>query len=261
MALMRFALKRGPERISVQIAGREVPVSIKRNARARRLILRLEPASGLPVLTLPARTSLAKGEGFLRQNLGWLEARLGRCAKAIPFSHGTVFTLRGQPCRVVHRAGRGLVRLEPEAGDMRLCVPGDEAHLPRRVTDWLKREARRDFDSAVTRLSAQLGRTPAGIRIGDARSRWGSCSSRGVLTFSWRLILAPPHVLDYLAAHEVAHLAEMNHGPKFWALVARLDPQHGRARAWLKANGSGLHAVGRPAAGPNHLPKNGASAR
>lgn len=242
---MRFALKRGPERLAVAIAGHEVAVSIKRNPRARRLILRLDPASGLPVVTLPARTPLRQADAFLRNNVGWLESRLGRAPDAVAFEDGALFPLRGVPCRIAHRGGRGLVQLEPHGKEPCLSVPGDAAHLSRRITDWLTREARRDFEAAVAHYAAESGKSAAGIRIGDAKSRWGSCSSSGVLTFSWRLVLAPPHVLDYLAAHEVAHLAEMNHGPRFWALVARLDPNHGKARAWLKTNGAGLHAIGR----------------
>ena len=245
---MRFALKRGPEQLSVEIAGRDVSVTVRRNARARRLILRLDPATGSPVLTLPARTALAQGYAFLRKNIGWLEGSLGRACDGLPFADGAVFPLRGVPCRVVHHGGRGLVSLEASDGGLRLCVPGAAEHLTRRVQDWLKREARRDFEAAVARVAAQLGRSPSAIRIGDPKSRWGSCSSSGALTFSWRMIFAPAHVLHYLVAHEVAHLAEMNHGPRFWALVARLDPEHRQARSWLKANGAGLHAVGRAAA-------------
>ncbi len=145
----------------------------------------------------------------------------------------------------MHSGGRGLVRLEGEDGATILSVAGEPSFLSRRVMDWLKREARRDLQAAVARHTEALGRKHTGLRVGDARSRWGSCTAAGVLTFSWRLVLAPSHVLDYLAAHEVAHLAEMNHGPDFWALVDRLDPRHRAARAWLKQHGAGLHAVGR----------------
>jgi predicted metal-dependent hydrolase len=242
---MRFVLKRGPERLVVEIGGRATPVQVIRNPRARRLILRIDAATGSPALTLPPRSSLAEGEAFLRGNIGWLERRLARAPGGAPFRDGAVFPLRGDPCRIAYRGGRGLVALQRTEGGLFLSVPGDADHLERRVADWLKREARRDFTAAVSRLAAALGKRPASIRIGDAGSRWGSCSARGALAFSWRLILAPPHVLDYLAAHEVAHLAEMNHGPKFWALVRRLDPDFEAARAWLKRNGAGLHAFGR----------------
>jgi predicted metal-dependent hydrolase len=125
---------------------------------------------------------------------------------------------------------------------LELHVPGQAAHLARRVIDTLKQEARKDFSAAVSRHCAALGVPLAPIRIGDAASRWGSCSTRGGLAFSWRLVLAPPEVLGYLAAHEVAHLREMNHGSAFWAIVARLDPHFRTHRAWLKRHGAGLHA-------------------
>ncbi|HWT31325.1 MAG TPA: YgjP-like metallopeptidase domain-containing protein, partial [Propylenella sp.] len=162
---MRFAFKRGPENLLVEVAGREILVTVKRNPRARRLILRVDAASGLPVLTLPARTSLSQGESFLRKNVGWLESRLGRVSGGIAFRDGSLFPLRGTPCRIVHRGGRGLVQLA--AGEEpTLSVPGEAEHLARRVTDWLKREARRDLERSVARFATVLGTAPARIRIG-----------------------------------------------------------------------------------------------
>jgi predicted metal-dependent hydrolase len=242
---MAHALKRAPEKLLIASAGRRISVVIKRNPRARRLILRVDEALGLPILTLPSRTSLSSGEDFLRRNLAWLEERLRRLSPASPFSHGAVFPLRGSPCRIVSRRGRGIVALERRDSGAVLNVPGEPEFLPRRVNTWLRREARRDLERAVMRHAEALGRKPKGIRIGDPKSRWGSCSSQGVLTFSWRLVLAPTKVLDYLAAHETAHLKEMNHGPKFWALVERLDPDYEAARAWLNKGGVALAAVGR----------------
>ena len=247
---MRFAIKRGPESLSVSVNGKAVPVAVKRNARARRLILRVDPKSGAPVVTLPHRMALREAALFVDRHAGWLERRLEGAADA-PFCDGSVFPLRGEPCRVFLTGRRGLVRLCLD-GEVRLEVPGDPEHAARRVTDWLKRQARRDLSEAVEFYAARLGRKHAGIRIGDARSRWGSCSSRGALAFSWRLVLAPPSVLRYVAAHEVAHLAEMNHSRAFWTLVRSLDPDFGASRLWLKENGAALHAVGR-AGGPGTL--------
>ena len=220
---------------------------IRRNARARRLILRIDEALGLPILTLPARTSITQGEEFLRRNIEWLEERFRLLAPPTPFADGSVFPLRGTPCRIVSRRGRGIVTLERRAEKFVLFVPGEPEFMARRVTEWLRREARRDLERAVARYAKALGKTPAGLRVGDPKSRWGSCSSKRVLTFSWRLVLAPPSVLAYLAAHEVAHLKEMNHGDKFWALLTQLHPNHEAARAWLNKSGIGLAAVGRAA--------------
>jgi predicted metal-dependent hydrolase len=238
-------LKRGPERLTVEVGGRTLPVAVVRNRRARRLILRIDDVTGLPVVTLPIRTSLAQGERFLHAQLNWIEARLARRTSSAPFRSGEVFPLRATPCRIEHRPGRGVVSLAPEGEGFLVTVPGAEEFLARRLLDWLKREARHDIEEAVARYTAALGKMPKSIRVGDAKSRWGSCSERGVLTFSWRLVLAPPHALDYLAAHEVAHLVEMNHSPKFWALVEQLYPEHRKSRAWLRAHGPKLHAIGR----------------
>ncbi len=125
-----------------------------------------------------------------------------------------------------------------------LLVAGREEHLRRRVIDFLKKEARRDLDRAVMRHAMMLGVRVKAIRLRDQTSRWGSCSSSGTLSFSWRLVMAPPFVLDYLAAHEVAHLHEMNHGPRFWHLVESVCAETKQARAWLNKEGLRLHAIG-----------------
>jgi hypothetical protein len=242
---MPFFFRRTPEKLQIASAGRKIPVVIRRNARARRLILRVDEALGLPILTLPSRTSLSKGEAFLRTHVAWIEEQLRRLAPPTPFVHGSRFPLRGTPCRIHSRGGRGLVTLERRGEEFLLFVPGEPEFLARRVTDWLKREARRDLEKAVERYAALLGKSPKAIRVGDPKSRWGSCSSTRVLTFSWRLVLAPPRVLQYLVAHEVAHLKEMNHGHRFWALVEQLHPDYETGRAWLAKSGVKLAAVGR----------------
>jgi len=125
-----------------------------------------------------------------------------------------------------------------------LNVAGDVTHAPRRLGDWLVDQARRDLDARVSWHSRRLGVKASRISVRDQTSRWGSCSTTGALSFSWRLILAPRHILDYVAAHEVAHLAEMNHGPKFWALVRRTMPDMDEARRWLQIYGMDLHRYG-----------------
>jgi predicted metal-dependent hydrolase len=246
---MRLFRPRSSERLSIAAASGRISVVIKRNAHAKRLILRVDESLGLPILVLPSRTSIVQGERFLLDHLEWLEERLKRLAPPSPFADGTVFPLRGTPCRIRARRGRGIVTLERGSAEHVLSVPGEPEFLQRRVTEWLRREARRDLERAVARHAEALGRKPGGLRIADPKSRWGSCSAKGVLTFSWRLVLAPPRVLDYLAAHEVAHLREMNHGRKFWVWVERLDPDYETARAWLNKSGVTLSAVGRRAVG------------
>jgi predicted metal-dependent hydrolase len=242
---MSIALKRAPEKLLIAAAGRRIPVAIKRNPRARRLILRVDEALGLPILTLPSRTTLNSAERFLRENIAWLEMRLRLLSPPAPFEDGATFPLRGLPCRIKAKRERGVITLERRGEGYLLTVPGEPEFLARRITDFLRSEARRDLTAAVTRHEKAIGRKATRVRIADPKSRWGSCSSSRVLTFSWRLVLAPPRVLDYLAAHEAAHLRIMNHGPRFWELVDELDPDNRIARAWLNKAGIGLSAVGR----------------
>ncbi len=217
------------------------------------MTLRIDSRNGGPVLTLPERVSRAEAERFLTSHSGWLQHRLEQLPAAIPFIDGGTFPLRGRTVRIVHRAGRGTVQFcdmpDGPPDEQQVLVHGRAEHLSRRLTDWLKDQARHDLTAAVERHAAELGVRPAAIRVRDTGSRWGSCSSRRTLSFSWRLILAPPNVLDYLAAHEVAHLREMNHSAKFWQLVAMLDADYKTAQIWLKREGAGLFAVGRESGG------------
>jgi len=128
-----------------------------------------------------------------------------------------------------------------------LRVPGDAAHQPRRLYDWLKREALSDLNRQSMVHAQRLGVSVKLVRLRSQTSRWGSCSSTGTINYNWRLILAPAHVLDYVAAHEVAHLVEMNHSAQFWATVVRTLPDMERGRAWLKAHGRELMAWQPPA--------------
>jgi hypothetical protein len=160
--------------------------------------------------------------------------------------HGTVLPLRGVDTRIDHRRGvRGTVWLEcGDDGASLLCVAGEEPHVSRRIRDYLKREAKSDLEVASRRAAQGLGVRIARVSVRDQISRWGSCSNTGVLSYSWRLILAPPFVLEYLAAHEVAHLVEMNHSPRFWRLVKRICPHMSRAKVWLNTYGADLHRYG-----------------
>jgi predicted metal-dependent hydrolase len=242
---MRIAPEHSAAAVLLEIGGEAVSVPLRRDSRARRLTLRVDPAGGCAVVTAPAGVRLAEIERFIGRHASWIAARLASLPPPAPFRDGGTIPLRGEPCRIVHRPGRGIVAFANAFGEPRIVVPGAAEHLTRRLGDWLKREARRDLLAAVDRHAGRLGQRPSAVRVGDTRSRWGSCSSRGALAFSWRLVLAPPSVLDYLAAHEVAHLVEMNHGLAFWRLVADLHPDHARSRAWLRRHGPALHAVGR----------------
>jgi predicted metal-dependent hydrolase len=220
-------------------------VRLRRHRQARRYTLRIEAASREVVLTMPPRGSVKEARDFARQHGGWIAARLRRMPEAAPFVHGVEVPLRGIPHRIAHRRGRGTVWTETDDQGRRLiCVAGETPHVDRRIGDFLKREARRDLEAASRRYAERLKLSITRISVRDQSSRWGSCSNTGVLSFSWRLILAPSFVLDYLAAHEVAHLIELNHSPRFWRLVARLYPGYERAKAWLDAHGADLHRYG-----------------
>jgi predicted metal-dependent hydrolase len=225
-------------------------VRLRRHRQARRYTLRIHAATREVILTMPPRGSVKEAEEFAQKHGGWIAARLHRLPEAAPFAHGSIVPLRGAEHRIVHRRARGTVWTEVALdGAKLLCVTGDAPHVDRRVSDFLKREARHDLEIASRRAAEKLGVKLTRVSVRDQTSRWGSCSTTGVLSYSWRLILAPPFVLDYLAAHEVAHLVEMNHSPRFWRLVDRLCPNVKRAKVWLDVHGTDLHRYGLPSPG------------
>ncbi|MCC5779837.1 M48 family metallopeptidase [Nitratireductor sp. B36] len=229
-----------------RVAGRELPLRIIENARARRLTLRIEPGGrGLRVTVPPGLSRSREVEEFLDRHTGWLEEKLRKLPERPLVRPGIKIPVRGVPHLIVHDpAGRGAARLVTEEGVPVLIVPGDGERLPRRVADLLKREAKRDIEALVAKHTASIGKRARAIRFRDTKSRWGSCTSDGALSFSWRIMMAPPLVIDYLVAHEVAHLKEMNHGARFWKLCRELCPETDRCRDWLKRNGTALQAIG-----------------
>ena len=194
-------------------------VRLRRHRQARRYTLRIQAATREVILTIPPRGTLKEAREFAQKHGGWIAARLGRLPEAAPFMHGGMVPLRGVPHRIAHRRGvRGTVWSELDAsGEPLLCVAGNAPHVDRRISDFLRREAKRELETASRRFAADLGVTVRRVAVRDQSSRWGSCSTTGMLSYSWRLILAPSYVLNYLAAHEVAHLVEMNHSPRFCA--------------------------------------------
>jgi predicted metal-dependent hydrolase len=225
-------------------------VRVRRHRLARRYTLRIAAPAREVILTIPPRGTLKEAREFAQKHGGWIAARLGRLPEVVRFADGIVVPLRGTPHRIVHRPGmRGTVWIEPNsAAEPVICVTGQAPHVDRRIGDFLRREAKRDLEAASHRFAASLGVAVKRVAVRDQASRWGSCSSTGVLSYSWRLILTPPFVLNYLAAHEVAHLAEMNHSARFWRLVQRLCPDHQHAKVWLDVHGSDLHRYGLSAA-------------
>lgn len=241
-----------PPTMEVSHGGETYRVQLRKMRGAQRFTLRVRNATADVVLTMPYRGSVAAAARFAQSHAAWIGARLKRLPPAVPFEHGSIIPIRGRPHQIVHRPERrGTVWIEesigPSPDDLAsmLCVAGEAPHVARRIEDHLKATARTDLQAAVATCCAALGLRPRSLTLRDPVSRWGSCSSSGALSFSWRLILAPTHVLDYLAAHEVAHLAHMNHSAKFWAVVHRLNADVDRAEAWLNAHGSELHRYGK----------------
>jgi len=234
-----------PKTITVAVGEASYAVRVSRNRRARRYTLRIHTALREAVLTMPWRGNLADASRFAQAHGGWLAQRLAQLPEVAPFADGESVPLRGVEHRIVHRPRmRGTVWVE-QAGDERLlCVAGAVEHAARRVRDFLKREARRDLEAAVASYARALNVRVRRMSIRDQSSRWGSCNSAGVLSFSWRLILCPPFVLDYLAAHEVAHLVEMNHSARFWKVLRQVCPATDEATRWLDSHGNALHRYG-----------------
>jgi predicted metal-dependent hydrolase len=234
-----------PSAITVTCDGEIHPVRVRRHKQARRYTLRILAASREVVLTMPTRGSVKHAKEFAQKHSAWITSRLRRLPGAVPFDHGAFLPLRGREHRIDHRPGaRGAVWIETHGGEHLLCVAGEKPHLSRRVHDYLKREANRDLQAASQLAAQGLGIEFKRVSVRDQSSRWGSCSSSGMLSYSWRLVMAPPFVLEYLAAHEVAHLIEMNHSRRFWRLVESICPHMGRAKAWLDAHGADLHRYG-----------------
>jgi len=224
-------------------SGKNVTVRLEVNPRAKRLILRIDGKKGEAVAVAPSKRQMTEAAAFAKSKVEWIAAQLEQKPEPISFREGAIIPLRGVPCKITAEGKGRLAKLS--AGDPQtLHLPGAPETLAARTLRFLKKQAREDITRSVERHAEKLGVQPARISIKDTRTRWGSCSTGRNLSFSWRLILAEPYVLDYVAAHEVAHLLEMNHSPAFWAQVERTYPDWRTARDWLSAHGNGLHVIG-----------------
>ncbi len=247
-------------------------VELRRSSRAKRFSLKVSHTERAAILTLPNRGRVEDATAFLARHADWLRKQLERLPEPVPFADGALIPLRGEfhclkfmgalrNSGVVSVLGKSSQAQDASAFAMlpawrsqccsntelsipQICVSGEKDHAPRRLSDWLRAEVRRDIAVSVSKHAKALECAPKRIAVRDQATRWGSCSTSGTLSFSWRLIFAPPFVLDYVAAHEVAHLREMNHGPRFWRLVRDAVPPMQKARIWLKAHGAELHRFG-----------------
>jgi predicted metal-dependent hydrolase len=234
-----------PERQSLDathlvVGDRDILVNFRCHAQARRLVLRLTATGDAAVVTVPHGVSRAQAIEFVERSGSWLSERLAAASDRILLEPGAVVPLRGEEHEVrALDSRRGSV--VADTGCRIIYVPGDPHHRRRRLGDWLKSIARADLQHLSQKYAATMEVRINRITVRDQRSRWGSCSRSGGLSFSWRLILAPTYVLDYVVAHEVAHLRHMDHGPRFWRLVLRHCPDAQRAKTWLKVHGQSLH--------------------
>lgn len=220
--------------LTEQTDNRPFDVKIRRSAGARRLSLRVSRLDGRVTLTLPRGVTEAQGRAFVAEKADWLDRALKNRAETRHVTLGAEVPVLGRLRRVVAGPGRQAV-----LGADTIAAP---PHRPGpAVLALLKAEARRHLSDRVAYHAARVDRSPGRLTLRDTRSRWGSCSSAGDLMFSWRLVLADPAVLDYVAAHEVAHLVHMNHSAAFWDLTARLVPDWRRHRDWLRSHGETLH--------------------
>jgi predicted metal-dependent hydrolase len=216
-------------------------VEWRRSARARRVSLRIDPTGGAVIVTLPPRASRKAGMTLLIGHADWVANRLAALPEAVVFVDGAMVPIGGEPYRIRHApAARGGAFLL----DQELHVTGAVEFLGRRVRDFLRQEARQRLTGQVTAKAGLIGIVPSRVTMKDTKSRWGSCAPDRSLALSWRLVMAPLFVQDYVVAHEVAHLRHMNHGPKFWALVDELTPHAKAAIPWLRVEGARLLRIG-----------------
>jgi predicted metal-dependent hydrolase len=274
---MLHAHLHAPDRpLKLQLVGVDCPVELRRSRRARRFSLKVSHTERAAILTLPQEMRIEEAGDFLARHMEWLKRQIDRLPEPVPFTDGAIIPLRGvshkvsfigavryqgvvwvdeadavkpadqwnasAPCKIQQKSN--VWNLTDTRAFPRICVSGGEKHGARRLADWLRSEAKADLARRTNHHAANLGCEPKRISVRDQSTRWGSCSSTGTISYSWRLIFAPQFVLDYVAAHEVAHLKEMNHGPRFWRLVRDTMPDMHKARAWLKQNGAELHRFG-----------------
>jgi predicted metal-dependent hydrolase len=216
------------------------------NPRARRLSIRIDARAGEAVLIAPSERKLAEVVAFARTKTSWMRERLAERPQGTPIEPGAVIDLFGKPTRLVAVGGAGAARLSEDADGPVIASGGEGEAYARRVENLFKRVARETLQTRTDVHLRTLGQRPVKMSIADPKSRWGSCSPHNrSIRYSWRVVMAPPAVIDYLAAHEVAHLVHADHSPAYWSVVQRLIGDHRPHRKWLRENGPALHAVGR----------------
>lgn len=230
--------KRAVRRELLAIDGTNVAVNVRLSPRARRIVMRVHSDTGEVTVTAPSRGGAGPALAFARGETQWIARQLQRMPVPVALMPGATVPFLGVAHPIRHSLSRGPAPVW--AADGAILVNGRAEHAPRRLADFFKREAKSLLSARAMEYAAPLGLRPSRVGVRDTRSRWGSCSQGGSLSFSWRLIFAPEFVRDYVVAHEVAHLKEMNHSARFWAHVATLSPDVARARKWLRDHGRSL---------------------
>ncbi len=231
-------------RTQINIGRRSVPLVARVNRRAKRLIVKVDPVAGEILVTAPSQRSVPEAIRFASDRQDWIASQLDDSLRAREFTEGMSIPFRGIHHTIVRSGGpRAPIRVDNDPQPI-IGVGGDAAHVNRRIVDWMKREARIVLNERVDHYCSRLNKQRRMVRIRDTRTRWGSCTSDGVLSFSWRLIMAPPEMLDYVAAHECTHLIHMNHSPAFWRQVAALGIDARKASNWFDEKGGELFSYG-----------------
>jgi len=228
--------------IILDIEGIAEPVILRRHKRARKVSLRLDQKNRQVILTTPNRFSLARAENFAYEHREWITEQLNKLPRSIPFAGGQVIPVLGKDYTLIHKGDRlrGLVERQ---GD-NIIVPGAPEHIKRKLIKFLKEEMHHHVEIIAPIKASQIEKEINNITLRDQESRWGSCTTDGNLSFSWRLVFTPLDVLDYVVAHEVAHLAHMDHSQEFWETCDNLANDMDMARKWLKKNGHNLYQYG-----------------
>ena len=221
----------------IQIGDPAIEVKLRRSSRAKRYSLRVSNADGSVSLTLPQFVGLRAAKKFTERQEGWLRSALAKRPQQQNLTYGKMIPFEGKPLLI-----RPSVQRSVQITETAVSVPGKPETVGAKLAGFLKVRARERLALASEEYAAKLGKHVSRITLRDTRSRWGSCTEAGNLMFSWRLIMAPPEVLRYVAAHEVAHLVEMNHSKAFWQVVEGLDSDYEDSRRWLRSEGTGLHA-------------------
>ena len=228
-------------RTNIYHNGYKIPVCVKFNSQAKRVILRIDQINEVARITLPPLTSKSEGLSFAKERAGWLVDQLKALPPKTQLTSGSILHIMDRNFEIRHQPD---LKVGVQLIGMELIVSGKPEHLERRVIDWLKKYAREIISSKANDMAKHLERRINRITIRDTKSRWGSCSSQGNLSFCWRLIMTPEAVLNYVVAHEVSHLVHMNHSQEFWELVNTFNVNPKKSRTWLKCYGAMLQRIG-----------------